>query len=465
MALNNFQIPNNMFGMDYNKFMAQYNKYSPYLKFAMDLSRGKNAAKSATEAYLDKTARAVPGYGQIYSGIKTFNDVTGGVNFNKMLHIKNPITQGWNGLWGVKKPKTPEEQQAEDPEYAKYMASLSDTQNAAAASERSALERRRAIQPMQDKAVSDYMDILQNGLSSRQLAPVYAAGEARNRAIGASAEAGLMSQVANRGMGGGIQAGLEAAVQANRNALSADLNSRITGQQIAARPGMLGQAANMTMGLENQLQQELAQDSMNRINAANVGLQAYNAAQQNKRMMQAIQYERENARNLEQGTLLGKFGPDIAKGIKALIAKGIRIPGITDNPGATNPNGTVDLNLSPTLAEGSTPTIDNDTSGGYYDYGQKYGENNPGEETNGETSYQTAFDPLSQSRSVNPEYMPVDPTTELKLSQSGSMGFFKPVTLPEYPDVEFVYTPLGWKKQPKRTQGSSSNMTIPFMNF
>jgi len=307
---------------DYNKFMAQYNKFSPYLKFGMNLAKGGNVAKAGTEAMIDKTLGSVPGYGDIYKGVKLFNDTTGGVNFNKMLGIKNPLTQGWNKLWGVKPKKTPEQEQAEDPEYVKYMSMLSDMQNTSAAAERAALEKRRAIQPMQEKAVSDYMDILQNGLSSRQLAPVYAAGEARNRAIGAGAEAGLMSQVANRGMGGGVQAGLEAAVQANRNALSADLNSRITGQQIAARPGMLGQAANLTMGLENQLQQELAQAGMNRLNAANVGLQAYNAAQQNKRLQSAIDFERENARNAEIGQLIGQFGPDIAKGIKSLFDKG-----------------------------------------------------------------------------------------------------------------------------------------------
>jgi hypothetical protein len=306
---------------DYNKYLAQYNKYSPYLKFGMNLAKGGNVAKAGTEAMIDKTLGSVPGYGDIYKGVKLFNDTTGGVNFNKMLGIKNPLTQGWNKLWGVKPKKSPEEEQAADPEYAKYMSMLSDMQNSSASTERSALEKRKSIQPMREKAVEDYMDILQNGLSSRQLAPVYAAGESRNRVIGAAAESGLMQQVQNRGMGGGIQAGLEAAVQANRNNLSADLNSRITGQQIAARPGMLGQAANMTMGMENQIQQELAQAANERLNAANVGLQAYNANQTNKRYADQIAFEKENAANTERGLLLAKFGPDIAKSIKNLINK------------------------------------------------------------------------------------------------------------------------------------------------
>lgn len=310
---------------DYNKFMGAFNKYSPYLSMFNGMTKGGNLAKNAVETGLDYGVSQIPGYGQAYQGVKMFNQMTGGgLNFNKMLGVKNPLTQLSGSLFGRK--KTAEEEQAADPEYAKYMGMLSDMQNSSAAAERSALEKRQAIQPMQEKAVNDYMDILQNGLSSRQLAPVYAAGEARNRAIGAGAEAGLMSQVANRGMSGGIQAGLEAAVQGNRNALSADLNSRITQQQIAARPAMLGQAANLTMSMENQAQQELAQAAMNRMNASQIGLSAYNANQQDKRMQQQLEDARKTARNTEMGALIGKFGPDIAKGIQGLLNRGKTTP-------------------------------------------------------------------------------------------------------------------------------------------
>lgn len=308
-----------------NKYMAAFNKYSPYLGFLSSMQKGGNIARNATEGLMDYGVSQVPGIGQAYQGVKLFNQATGGINLNKMLGIKNPLGQMGDRLFGRR--KTAEEEQQADPEYAKYMTMLSDMQNAGAASERAALEKKQAIQPMQEKAIADYMDILQNGLSSRQLAPVYAAGEARNRAIGAAAEAGLMSQVANRGMGGGIQAGLEAAVQANRNALSADLNSRITQQQIAARPAMLGQAANLTMSMENQVQQELAQAAMNRLNASQVGLSAYNAAQQNERLKEQIANERAQARAQEIGALVGKFGPDIAQAIKKLTTKKAAVPG------------------------------------------------------------------------------------------------------------------------------------------
>jgi len=327
----------------YNKYMGEFNKYAPYL----NMFKGGNIAKNAAETALDAGISSIPVYGQAYDGIKLFNQVTGGINFNKMLGIKNPLGQLSSSIFGRK--KTAEEEQAADPEYAKYMGMLSDMQNSSAATERSALDKRKAIQPMQEKAVSDYMDILQNGLSSRQLAPVYAAGEARNRAIGAGAEAGLMSQAATRGLGGGVRAGLDAAVQGNRNALSADLNSRITQQQIAARPGMLGQAANMTMSMENQVQQQLAQAAMERMNASQIGLSAYNANQQNERFKEQLADARKTARNTEMGALAGRFGPDIVKGIQGLLNKGKLQPGaidaytpdssIADAVAAANPEG------------------------------------------------------------------------------------------------------------------------------
>lgn len=343
-----------------NKYMAALNKYSPYLSFFSSMQKGGNIARNATEGLMDYGVSQIPGIGQAYQGVKLFNQATGGINFNKMLGIKNPLGQIGDRLFGRR--KTAEEEQAADPEYAKYMAMLSDMQNAGAASERAALEKKQAIQPMQEKAIADYMDILQNGLSSRQLAPVYAAGEARNRAIGASAEAGLMSQVANRGMGGGIQAGLEAAVQANRNALSADLNSRITQQQIAARPAMLGQAANLTMSMENQVQQELAQAAMNRLNASQVGLSAYNAAQQNERLKEQIANEQAQARATEIGALVGKFGPDIAKAIKGLTTKKAAVPGQPATPATPAQPATP---APPVAQGGSTPTENNNTSGAF----------------------------------------------------------------------------------------------------
>lgn len=426
-----------------NKYMAAFNKYSPYLGFLSSMQKGGNMARNATEGLMDYGVSQIPGVGQAYQGVKLFNQATGGLNFNKMLGIKNPLGQFGDRIFGRR--KTAEEEQAADPEYAKYMAMLSDIQNTSAAGERAALEKRKAIQPMQEKAVSDYMDILQNGLSSRQLAPVYAAGEARNRAIGAGAEAGLMSQVANRGMGGGIQAGLEAAVQANRNALSADLNSRITQQQIAARPGMLGQAANLTMGMENQVQQELAQAAMNRLNASQVGLSAYNAAQQNERLKESIANERAQARATEMGALIGKFGPDIAKAIKGLTTRKAAVPGQPVTPETPY-----------VLEEGSTPTVGNDTSGALTDAGTKVSEEpyNPlsmGTESIG------ALGDISQNPDVTGiKMLPVEPSTRVRLDLTFDPNGTLPIgTRKTLNGVNFFKTKSGWAKSYEQLPGLS----------
>lgn len=426
----------------YNKYMGEFNKYAPYL----NMFKGGNMGKDAVETELDYGISQIPGYGQAYQGVKLFNQATGGVNFNKMLGIKNPLSQLSSSVFGKK--KTADEEAQQDPEYAKYMSMLSDTQNSNAAAERAALAKKQAIQPMQEKAIGDYMDILQNGLSSRQLAPIYGAGESRNRAIGASAEAGLAQQVTNRGMNGGVRAGLEASTQANRNALSADLNSRITGQQIASRPGMLGQAANLTMSMDNQAQQELAQAAMNRLNASQVGLSAYNANQQNERIKEQLSDSRTTARNTEMGALAGMFGPDILKGMQGLLKKGIKIPGLTSTGGVGTINrGDETFNID---AEGS-----NNLNSNFVDPYVPTGE------TVGETGFQTPFDPSAigpTNRYNAPAEQNISTETNLRLQQVASnLSIGQTATLPEHPNVEFVKTIDGWKKRPLSNR-SPNNM-------
>jgi hypothetical protein len=83
------------------------------------------------------------------------------------------------------------------------------------------------------------------GLSSRQLAPIYGAGEARNRQIGAASQAAMQQSLASRGVSGGVQAGVEQANLASQNERSAALNNAITQQQLQQRPEMLNMAANL----------------------------------------------------------------------------------------------------------------------------------------------------------------------------------------------------------------------------
>ena len=140
-------------------FMGNLGKYykqaSPYLS----LLQGGGGTRGLVEGGLDMAASSmIPGYSQL----KMFNQMTGGVNLNKMLGIKNPLSSLGNSIFG-KKNTTPS-----DPYMAalgRYQAGLAGQQSAAAEQMRSAAERRASIKPMQDKAEGELMDVLMNGLS------------------------------------------------------------------------------------------------------------------------------------------------------------------------------------------------------------------------------------------------------------------------------------------------------------
>ena len=205
-------------GIDYS------NTLPGYLKSGSQLAKGdiKGALASGADTYL---AAALPAYG----ALKTFNQLTGGgINFNKMMNPKKPVYN-----------------EADLARKAMMTGEIESQRNFASQQIRDATERRQAIRPQQEKIQSDLIDMLMQGLSSRQLAPIYGAGEARNRQIGAASQAAMQQSLAARGVGGGVQAGVEQANLASQNERSAALNNAITQQQLQQRPEMLNMAANL----------------------------------------------------------------------------------------------------------------------------------------------------------------------------------------------------------------------------
>lgn len=185
----------------------------------------KGDIKGGLEAGADTYLRtAVP----VYGAIKTFNDITGGINFNRMMNPRKPVYN-----------------EADLARKAMMTGEIESQRNLASEQIRDATERRQAIRPQQEKIQSDIIDMLTQGLSSRQLAPIYGAGEARNRQIGAASQAAMQQSLAARGVGGGVQAGVEQANLASQNERSAALNNAITQQQLQQRPEMLNMAANL----------------------------------------------------------------------------------------------------------------------------------------------------------------------------------------------------------------------------
>lgn len=204
--------------------LNQANTGMGYLNAGQKALKGDigGALTSGADTYL---GAAIPAYG----ALKTFNQLTGGgINFNKMMNPRKPVYD-----------------EADLARKAMMTGEIESQRNIASEQIRGATERRQAIRPMQDKVQSDILDMLTQGLSSRQLAPIYGAGEARNRQIGAASQAAMQQQLASRGVGGGVQAGVEQANLASQNERSAALNNAITQQQIQQRPEMLNMASNL----------------------------------------------------------------------------------------------------------------------------------------------------------------------------------------------------------------------------
>jgi hypothetical protein len=204
--------------------LNQANTGMGYLNAGQKALKGDigGALKTGADTYL---GAAIPAYG----ALKTFNQLTGGgINFNRMMNPKKPVYD-----------------EADLARKAMMTGEIESQRNLASEQIRGATERRQAIRPMQDKVQSDILDMLTQGLSSRQLAPIYGAGEARNRQIGAASQAAMQQQLASRGVSGGVQAGVEQANLASQNERSAALNNAITQQQIQQRPEMLNMASNL----------------------------------------------------------------------------------------------------------------------------------------------------------------------------------------------------------------------------
>lgn len=295
-------------------FMGNLGKYykqaSPYLS----LLQGGGGTRGLVEGGLDMAASSmIPGYSQL----KMFNQMTGGVNLNKMLGIKNPLSSLGNSIFG-KKNTTPS-----DPYMAalgRYQAGLAGQQSAAAEQMRSAAERRAAIKPMQDKAEGELMDILMGGLSSRQLAPIYGEGVARNAAIGRGAEAALAQKIAQRGLGGGVQAGMEQANLAAAGAREAALNNAITTQQLQQRPQQLATALSLLGQRDQTALQEQLLGQQAQSEALQLGMNAEQTARELKMRQDAISAANRQNEMEELGGILRLAQPELKKAYDQFMA-------------------------------------------------------------------------------------------------------------------------------------------------
>jgi parvulin-like peptidyl-prolyl isomerase len=155
--------------------------------------------------------------------------------------------------------------------------------------------------------------MLTQGVSSRQLAPIYGAGESRNRAIGAASEAAMAQNLAARGVGGGIQAGVEQANLAAQNARSADLNNAIVQQQLQQRPEMLNMAANLLANRDAQAAAELQAGQGMNLQASQMALNQMNLERQQRMQEEAIARANRQQEMESIGSVLALLEPELQR--------------------------------------------------------------------------------------------------------------------------------------------------------
>jgi hypothetical protein len=275
-----------------------------YLNAGGKLAKGdiKGGLATGADTYL---RGAVP----IYGAIQTFNDLTGGIRFDKMLNPKKPV-------YDEKKLAA----------QAMNANMIEGQKNFASQQMRDAMEQRQQIRPQYEKVQSDLLDMLTQGVSSRQLAPIYGAGESRNRAIGAASEAAMAQNLAARGVGGGIQAGVEQANLAAQNARSADLNNAIVQQQLQQRPEMLNMAANLLANRDAQAAAELQAGQGMNLQASQMALNQMNLERQQRMQEEAIARANRQQEMESIGSVLALLEPELQR----MRTRGKKTPGQPD---------------------------------------------------------------------------------------------------------------------------------------
>lgn len=272
--------------------LNQANTGMGYLNAGQKALKGDigGAIASGADTYL---GAAIPAYG----ALKTFNQLTGGgINFNRMM---NPRGTVYN--------------EADLARRANMAGEIESQRNLASQQIRDATERRQSIRPQQEKIQSDILDMLTQGLSSRQLAPIYGAGEARNRQIGAASQAAMQQSLASRGVGGGVQAGVEQANLAAQNERSAALNNAITQQQLQQRPEMLNMAANLLAQRDAQALSEMQYGQGLNLQATQLANQQALAERQQRMQEDAIARANRQQEMESVGQLMALLSPELQR--------------------------------------------------------------------------------------------------------------------------------------------------------
>jgi len=387
------------------------------------------------------------------AGINTFNQLTGGIRFDKMLGM------------GPKKPKTTETQMRTQANAAQQM---SDDRNAyLSAANQQASEQQRYNEYI-DTQRNALRDIQTNGPSARSLAPMLGQFANVNEQAAGAARSNVASNLSKRGLtpSGGIGAGAMAAVETGlaaqqgqqrasvMNQVMQDVN-QFRGQMLGVDAAAAGQAGKQRFDLMD--------------SAAMLPIRERMMANEEQKLQQSRDQQMFMRRQSEQdalGKFTGQLFPLIYDEYKRSVAR-------RNGEG----DGTGFIPIRDTGAPGTNYGADTGRSGAnmYFQYkgrdvyrdpfsGNVY-DANTGEEVQMEFGSQ---DPLSTAGDVDttqrtdggqyfdPEAFAqsmmggsIEPQTMAILNQN--FGYTNPgqiVELPQYPGVKFFRDPQGfWRKR------------------
>ena len=279
---------------------------------ASNLAKGniKEAAKSGIGYALNQNP--------YIAGINTFNQLTGGIRFDKMLGM------------GPKKPKpTPGQQKAQ----LDYEEMLANDRNRYLTGANKAADSAQRYEEYLDSERNAIRDLEQNGPSARSLAPMLGQFAGQNYASEGAARSSTAANLSRRGISptSGLALGAEAAVDTGLAATRGQQSSAVMNQVMdmlqQRRAAMLGvDAAGRKSALDRE---ESMMDT-----GATLGLKGREMDMTERRyndLRDQQMFERRQSEQNALGKFAGQFGPGILNELQRMRDRDNPAPGMTSD--------------------------------------------------------------------------------------------------------------------------------------
>jgi hypothetical protein len=308
---------------------------------ASNLAKGniKEAAKSGIGYALNQNP--------YIAGINTFNQLTGGIRFDKMLGM------------GPKKPRPTAAQQKAEMDYQtmleadrnRYLTGANRAADSAQRYEEYLTNERNAIR-----------DLEQNGPSARSLAPMLGQFAAQNYASEGAARSNTAANLSRRGISptSGLALGAEAAVDqglaATRGQQSSAVMNQVMDMLQQRRGAMLGiDAAGRKSALDRE---ESMMDT-----ASTLGLKGREMDMTERRyndLRDQQMFERRQAEQASIGKFAGQFGPGIMGELQRVRDRNNPAPGMTSDQIVEDFRNAERRAAVPAMADGGAGLIEQD---------------------------------------------------------------------------------------------------------